>query len=128
MEAQAFTCASSPFLPVAIGFFGLGTGTTFGVGRPCWLFPRAVRKSTEPLAFGVSGCRDSCGPSSHLSTDRTAVVQRLQQCGSPIYGRHRVPGLRSSLVRDGRSAVYRFEHPAGWLDGDRIAVTRRPWR
>jgi hypothetical protein len=26
MEAQAFTFASSPFVPVAIGFFGLGTG------------------------------------------------------------------------------------------------------
>src|ERR1700745_426926 len=26
METQAFTFASSPFVPVAIGFFGLGTG------------------------------------------------------------------------------------------------------
>jgi hypothetical protein len=46
MEVQVFTFASSPFVPVAIGFFGLVPATSSGVIRPCLVFPRAVPLST----------------------------------------------------------------------------------
>jgi len=39
MEAQVFTFASSPFVPVAIGFFGLGTGYFIWGGQALFGFP-----------------------------------------------------------------------------------------
>ena len=44
METQAFTFAASRFVPVAIGFFGLGTGYFIGVDRPSLAFPRQAQK------------------------------------------------------------------------------------
>ena len=61
MEPQTFTLASSPFVPIAIGFFGLGTGYfIWEAVRPYLVFPRPVPKLTEAWVYGVSGCLDSC--------------------------------------------------------------------
>jgi hypothetical protein len=60
MEPQTFTFASSPFVPVAIGFFGLGTGYFIWVVRRYLVFLKPVPKLTEAWVYGVSGCRVSC--------------------------------------------------------------------
>ena len=44
METQAFTFAASRFVPVAIGFFGLGTGYFIWAAKHCLVFPSQVRK------------------------------------------------------------------------------------
>jgi len=41
MEAQVFSLASSPFVPVAVGFFGLGTGYFIWGGRALFGFPKS---------------------------------------------------------------------------------------
>jgi hypothetical protein len=41
MEAQVFTFASSPFVPVAIGFFGLGTGYFIWGGQALFGSPQS---------------------------------------------------------------------------------------
>jgi len=41
MEAQVFTFASSPFVPVAIGFWGSGTGYFIWGGQALFGFPKA---------------------------------------------------------------------------------------
>jgi len=40
MEPQVFTFANSPFVPVAIGFFGLGTGYFIWGGQALFGFPK----------------------------------------------------------------------------------------
>jgi hypothetical protein len=40
METQAFTFASSRFVPVAIGFVGLGTGYSIWGGQALFGFPK----------------------------------------------------------------------------------------
>lgn len=40
MDTQTFTFASSPFVPVAIGFFGLGTGYFIWGGQALFGFPK----------------------------------------------------------------------------------------
>jgi nitrate reductase NapE component len=40
METQAFTFATSRFAPVAIGFFGLGTGYFIWGGQALFGFPK----------------------------------------------------------------------------------------
>jgi hypothetical protein len=40
MQTQAFTFGSSPFVPVAIGFFGLGTGYFIWGGQALFGFPK----------------------------------------------------------------------------------------
>jgi len=74
METQAFTFASSPFAPLAIGFFGLGTCYFIWWSGP-------VR-----ISQGQSGSKPESGPMGlldagvhavshwHLSIDRTNVV------------------------------------------------------
>src|SRR6202051_3962337 len=41
MQAQVFTFASSPFVPIAIGFFGLGTGYFIWGGPALFGFPKS---------------------------------------------------------------------------------------
>ncbi len=50
METQAVTFASSPFVPVAIGFFGLGTGYFIWGGQGLFAFPK-----TSPEVNGTLG-------------------------------------------------------------------------
>jgi hypothetical protein len=44
METQVFTFAASRFVPVAIGFFGLGTGYFIWGGRRSLAFPSQAQK------------------------------------------------------------------------------------
>src|SRR5882672_2912965 len=41
MQDQVFTFANSPFVPVAIGFFGLGTGYFIWGGQALFGFPKS---------------------------------------------------------------------------------------
>src|ERR1700723_2253423 len=58
MEAQVFTFASSPFLPVAIGFLGLGTGYFIWGGQALFGFPKAspdVNRTLDIWRFWMPG-------------------------------------------------------------------------
>jgi hypothetical protein len=58
MEAQVFTFASSPFVPIAIGFFGLGTGYLIWGGQALSGFPKTspeVNKSLALWGFWMQG-------------------------------------------------------------------------
>ena len=60
MEAQVFTFANSPFVPVTVDFFGLSTGDFICGGQAFFGFPKKVPRSTVRSSYGISGCRDSC--------------------------------------------------------------------
>ncbi len=126
METQAVTFANSPFVPVAIGFFGLGTGYFIWGGQALFGFPKTSPEVNRTLGLWDAGLH--AVPYRHLPVDRTDVVQRLQQSGSFVYGGPRVHRLRYSLVRDGSPEIYRFQCPAGWLDGHSIPVSQHSWR
>ncbi len=51
MEAQVFTFASSPFVPVAIGFFGLGTGYFIWGGQALFGFPKSSPEVNRTLGL-----------------------------------------------------------------------------
>ena len=51
MEAQVFTFASSPFVPVAIGFFGLGTGYFIWGGQALFGFPKSSPEVNRTLSL-----------------------------------------------------------------------------
>ena len=58
MEAHVFTFASSPFVPIAIGFFGLGTGYLIWGGQALTGFPKTspeVNKSLGLWGFWMQG-------------------------------------------------------------------------
>jgi hypothetical protein len=121
--------ASSPFVPVAIGFFGLGTGYFIWGGQALFGFPKTspeVNRSLGLWGFWMPGFMQFL-TGIYLLT-RPDVVQRRQQSGSFIYGGPRVHCLRHSLVRDGSPAIYRFQRPVGWLDGRSIPVSQHSRR
>jgi hypothetical protein len=58
MVSQTFTLATSPFVPVAIGFFGLGTGYFIWGGQALFGFPRTspeVNKTMGMWGFWMPG-------------------------------------------------------------------------
>jgi len=58
MEARAFTFAASRFVPVAIGFFNLGTGYFIWGGQALFGFPKTspeVNKTMEMWGFCMPG-------------------------------------------------------------------------
>src|SRR2546421_7629844 len=58
MDAQTFTFASSSFVPIAIGFFGLGTGYFILGGQALFGFPKAspeVNRSLGLWGFWMPG-------------------------------------------------------------------------
>ena len=58
METQAFTFAGSPFVPIAIGFFGLGTGYFIWGGQALFGFPKTspeVNRSLGLWGFWMPG-------------------------------------------------------------------------
>src|ERR1700761_317700 len=58
MEAQSFTFATSPFVPVAIGFFGLGTGYFIWGAQALFGFPKtspAVNRTLGLWGFWMPG-------------------------------------------------------------------------
>jgi hypothetical protein len=63
METQAFSFAASRFVPVAIGFFGLGTGYYIWGGQALFGFPRTSPEVNRTMGMWGSGCRASCSSS-----------------------------------------------------------------
>jgi hypothetical protein len=58
MEAQGLAFASSPFVPIAIGFFGLATGYLIWGGQALFQFPKTspeVNKSLGIWGFWMQG-------------------------------------------------------------------------
>jgi hypothetical protein len=58
METQAFTFAASRFVPVAVGFFGLGTGYFIWGGQALFGFPKAspeVNRTMGMWGFWMPG-------------------------------------------------------------------------
>jgi hypothetical protein len=58
METQTFTCAGSRFVPVAVGFFGLGTGYFIWGGQALFGFPQSspeVNKTMGMWGFWMPG-------------------------------------------------------------------------
>ena len=58
MEPQTFTLATSPFVPVAIGFFGLGTGYFIWGGQALFGFPKTspeVNRTMGMWGFWMPG-------------------------------------------------------------------------
>src|SRR6266481_5958703 len=51
MKAQVFTFASSPFVPVAIGFFGLGTGYFIWGGQALFAVPKSSPEVNRTLGL-----------------------------------------------------------------------------
>jgi hypothetical protein len=51
LEAHVFTFASSPFVPIAIGFFGLGTGYLIWGGQALTGFPKTSPEVNESLGL-----------------------------------------------------------------------------
>ncbi len=129
METQAVTFANAPFVPVALGFFWLGYRLLcLGWSGSVWFSQDESRSQPDPGLMGFLDAGLHAVPYRHLPVDRTDVVQRLQQSGSFVYGGPRVHRLRYSLVRDGSPEIYRFQCPAGWLDGHSIPVSQHSWR
>src|SRR5438270_13521040 len=51
METQAFSFAASRFVPVAVGFFGLGTGYFIWGGQALFGFPKASPEVTRTMGM-----------------------------------------------------------------------------
>jgi hypothetical protein len=128
METQVFTFASSPFVPVAIGFFGLGTGYFIWGGQALFGFPNSspdVRRTLGIGGFWMPGFMQFL----------TGLYLLTGLTWFNVFGKaapyiHGGPGLHSvwnSLVRDVLPAIYRFQRRAGWLDGDSIPVSKHSW-
>ena len=125
MEAQVFTFASSPFVPVAIGFFGLGTGYFIWGGQALFGFPKAspdVNRTLGIWGFWMPGFLQFL-TGLYLLTGLT-WFNVFGKAAPFIHGGPCVHGLRHSLVRDVLPAIYRFQRPAGWLDGDSLPVSQ----
>src|SRR5437588_12553421 len=100
METQAFTFAASRFVPVAIGFFGLGTGYFIWGGQALFGFPKTspeVNRTMGMWGFWMPGFMQFI-TGVYLLIGLTwfnvfGDVAPLYMAGL-IYGRSRVNGLR----------------------------------
>src|SRR5580700_10598705 len=63
-------------------------------------------------------------PHRSLSVDGTDLVQRVRQSGSFVHGGLAFTTYGMWLVRDVLPAIYRFQRPAGWFDGDSLPVSQ----
>jgi hypothetical protein len=84
MEAQVFTFASSPFVPVAIGLFGLGTGYFIWGGQALFGFPKAspdVNRTLGIWGFWMPGFMQFL---TGLSVDGTDLVHVFGKA-APLY-------------------------------------------
>lgn len=108
MGDQVFTFASSPFVPVAIGFFALATGYFIWGGQALFGFPKSspeVNRTLGLWGFWMPGFMQFL-TGIYLLTGLTWF--NVFGKGASIYGRPRLHGLRYSLVRDGLPAIYRL--------------------
>ena len=126
METQVFTFASSPFVPVAIGFVGLGTGYSIWGGQALFDFPKSSPEVNRTMGFWMQGFMQFLA-GIFLLTGLTwfnvfGKATPLYMAASPS------PLTAHSLVRDVLPAISRFQRPAGWLDGNSISVSQHSWR
>src|SRR5882762_5685470 len=98
MTPQTFTFASSPFWPIAIGFFGLGTGYFIWGGQALFGYPKAgpeVDRTMGMWGFWMPGfCQFLTG----VSYRGINLVRRFRKCGTALYGRRGIHRVRNSLV------------------------------
>ena len=122
METQTFTLAASRFVPVAIGFFGLGTGYFVWGGQALFGFPKG-----SPEVNRTMGTWRSWMPGFTQLITGVYLLGGLPGFKSSamqlLYIRQvRLHGLRGPRVGDGPSPLYRCKRPAGRLDGDHVPL------
>jgi hypothetical protein len=113
MESQAFTFAASRLVPIATGFFGLGS-LYFIWGRQASWFPK-----TSPQVNKTLGIWGFWMPGFMLFI--TGVYPLIDLAWFNVFG-DVAPGLLHPLVCHGSSSLHRGERRARWLDGDRVLV------
>src|ERR1700751_162229 len=104
METQTFTFAASRFVPVAIGFFGLGTGYFIWGGQALFGFPKSspeVNKTMGMWEFWMPGFMQFI-TGVYLLVGLTWFLE----CGSFIYGRSCLHSIWNSLVCHGLSPLH----------------------
>ena len=87
METQTFTFAASRFVPVAIGFFGLGTGYFIWGEQALFGFPKTspeVNRTMGHVGFLDAGIH--AVHHRHLPSGWADLVQRVRKRGSVVYG------------------------------------------
>jgi hypothetical protein len=107
---------SSPFGPVAIGFFGLATGYFIWDGQALFGFPKQSRG--QPHA-GLVGFLDA-GLMQFLAGIclLTDLVQYVRQSGSTVHGwisLHRFTAFTGSRWHTGDISIPALSPTAGWL-------------
>jgi hypothetical protein len=65
----AISLPQSPFPPIALGFFGLGTGNLIYGPQELSVSPSAMRAWTSGPASGASGCPGSASSSFAVALD-----------------------------------------------------------
>jgi hypothetical protein len=123
METQVFTFAASRFVPVAIGFFGLGIGYFIWGGQALFGFPKPspeVNRTMGIWGFWMPGFMQFI-TGVYLLIGLT-WFNVFGEVAPYIYGRSGLHGLRHPLVCYGSSPLHRCERRAGWLDGDRVPI------
>jgi hypothetical protein len=85
METQAFSFAASRFVPVAIGFFGLGTGYFIWGGQFLFGFPiTSPEVKQNDGNVGILDAGAHAVPHWRLSSGWTDLVQRFRKA-APLY-------------------------------------------
>jgi hypothetical protein len=125
METQAFSFAASRFVPVAIGFFGLGTGYFIWGGQALFGFPRTspeVNRTMGMWGFWMPGFMQFI-TGVYLLVGLTwfnvfgnAAPLYMADLAFTAYGIH--------WFCNGPSPLHRFKCTAGWLDGDRVPLPK----
>src|SRR5882757_3823081 len=108
MTPQAFTFANSPFWPIAIGFFGLGTGYFIWGGQALFGYPKSGPESrSHDGDVGFLDARLLPIPHWRISHRGINLVQRFRKRGTALYGGRGIHRVRNPLVRDGASPLRR---------------------
>jgi hypothetical protein len=82
MDTQAFSFAASRFVPVAIGFFGLGTGYFIWSGQALFRFPRTIPEVNRTM--GLVGILDARLHAVHHGCLSSGWTDLVRKCGSLI--------------------------------------------
>ena len=122
METQAFTFAASRFVPVATGFFGLGTGYFIWGGQALFGFPKTspeVNRTMGTWGFWMPGFMQFIA----------GVYLLIGLAWFNVFGdvllyiwQVSPSRLTAPLVCHGSSSLHQDERSAGWVDGDRVLV------
>ena len=123
MTQESLTFASSPFWPIAIGFFGLGTGYFIWGGQALFGYPQSspeVDRTMGLWGFWIPGfCQFLTGV--YLMVGLT-WFNVFGNAAPLLHGRRGIHGVRNPLVRDGVSALRRVKRRTGRMDGHRLSL------